>query len=508
MALDVIADSDDEGELGFTPPPWSPITDHGEAQSSDYFNHAPASASTDPGLFKSVLDEQRKAVRQQANVTVLGKYQETFLDPYDVPSSPVEILSGQKRRKTDCDTSDKRRKVNRSTKSHDEVDLVVVPSQLEHDRDYPTGATSSMLPPTLPFESRTTSVVAPQPLTNSEQLQHQSLHVGSSDLQSEDQGPSRPGCIIRSSGSATIINTPRDEEHSIQSTSVNSGASNNVWLKEEEPRESSPDHFVAPEPARQSARTTKKTKKKKQKEKDLVTQAKDRMPDELGAQYNPDSLIVAQPKDELLDELETSFRPDEMPAKDDYESDFTEKSVKAKKQRGRRKKSVMPEAAATTTTGLMTPQAANEESVPKPKKKRGRSRKADQHAVDPPQEPSTCVEANLEKDVQADCHGPEQAAAQYQKRTEDTAEAKISISLNDSEINAASTKKEDALPPADEVKDTSTTILKPVQNTGHKEAILAIKHAASVPGSASKPLYRVGLSKKSRIAPLLTIVRK
>lgn len=203
-----------------------------------------------------------------------------------------------------------------------------------------------------------------------------------------------------------------------------------------------------------------------------------------------------------------------------------------KKKRGRKKKEVKVDPVIDEGEADMTPQAPEEMTVPppdleaetpKPKRKRGRPRKSDT-IVAP--EPEVLPDANDEADKQEPVPADDDADNQPLKEPEERAPAKrarkstdgsnhqggdettsvLSERDNNSSIGASGPK---SATPALDVTDTTAKENKAVETPVKKDAKKEEQAKSGLSSSqVGKVQYRVGLSKKSRIAPLLKSLRK
>jgi hypothetical protein len=204
-----------------------------------------------------------------------------------------------------------------------------------------------------------------------------------------------------------------------------------------------------------------------------------------------------------------------------------------KKKRGRKKKEVKVDPVIDEGETDITLQAPEEMPVPppdleaetpKPKRKRGRPRKSDT-TVAP--EPQVLPDFNLEVDKQepvpvddgTDDHPLEEPEEEHAP-TKRARKAFIAISTrgnggdtevlserdNNSSIGASGPK---SVTPTLDVTDTTAKENKAVETPVKKDAKKEEQAKTGLLSSqAGKVQYRVGLSKKSRIAPLLKFVRK
>ncbi|KAI0859329.1 hypothetical protein F4860DRAFT_483159 [Xylaria cubensis] len=236
------------------------------------------------------------------------------------------------------------------------------------------------------------------------------------------------------------------------------------------------------------------------------------IPDEelIDTQIPPDSPAPSEPQPEVQPEVQPVVQP---------------------KKRGRKKKQPTTENLVTetdTNEELNTDQnpispekvAEPEPSPEKPKKRRGRPRKSEpSKAIEEPiPEPPVADEPPIgEPPQKEDSPDPSAAVSRKQANSEQKAKRKKGKATKVVE----DTESEDDRPPLGEVDSNLRSPSKSVSakeetparsRAGSSEEKLAPKEKSKEkPKSAasqSKPTYRVGLSKRSRIAPLLKIIRK
>lgn len=205
-------------------------------------------------------------------------------------------------------------------------------------------------------------------------------------------------------------------------------------------------------------------------------------------------------------------------------------TTQPKKKRGRKKKQPIVEEAIqdeqpteepTTPAELDPPFQATEveEVSEKPKRKRGRPRKSDQAKateIDAPPEPVEAPEEPAGKTADDDYHGasPEEdeekpkskKTAKKQKKkdniVEDIPREDESPALKEIGANSITPSRSMSSEPASKKsKDVPAT-------TENSKVKSQAKEPPKPAVSQSKSLYRVGLSKKSRIAPLLKCIKK
>ena len=542
MAPAIIADSDDDEASDYSPPPKTPAT-----RSHDETN---ISTSTDSAFFRSVLEEQSEAARNasRTNTTKGSKSAvETFgsggmmstdplqgdeegplyVDPWEIPSSPggkqtppkhsakkgprkmsKEKQSAQFSFETTSASYDKdgrrvsKRRKTQPSQSHtedDEIDLVQLPPTVGVDYGPLT-----MPPPAAPSQ-RTPRVG--KTFTESQKLEYQSFPVTEQTEFSQDQGIMKPEDgmpIARSSSSATNVNTPRSEEKSWRNMDA---------IMEEEPKSvrrkkvaldrqwgSSPDEISAVEPTPRPPRATKRKS----------PQTADGEDDDKGADTN-------------YEDQDPGHHGDSNDRNPDYTEE--EPAPQPKKQRGRPKKkaeasehgSGAAEAACPTSPTASYARAAEGRSMTKGKqatqgkRKRGRPKKAQQPAAEEATEEAT------EQRAQETVASLDAATFEIAKAASDNDlheahdEGKVGQNeatepgLENTSQHAASaeTKERPTTPSAQASTEEASEVKQAKQAKTAGSAFKPPSLAGS--SSASKPLYRVGLSKKSRIAPLLKI---
>ncbi|EGU77268.1 hypothetical protein FOPG_04372 [Fusarium oxysporum f. sp. conglutinans race 2 54008] len=402
----------------------------------------------------------------------------------------------------------KRRRVSHpepSFQGSNEVDLVAIPFSYENEGEYhesQPAPTPSMLPPTLPVNQDDSFFITTNPLTDAQKLEYESVQLPSSDSQNHQLPLVRQFEInLASSGDATNINTPRSHAHYLMSTAppppssvmdpnraAIGQATGNRW-------DSSPDVISA-----------------------IDSPPKQKATRQLEQIRNGDSPKPAN--DETTDEQQPE-QP-ELPAMqeeafDNYEPD---KVTKTKKSRGRPKKKAIEEP--TTMTEAPSPRPEVVTPVTKPKKKRGRPRKSDQtdtREESPKIDPSASTnDASLSEDAVRPEKRPKIDIDESESKDELADESEMEPSLksksressilkdSDPNILAKSVSRLDD----DAASKASDAATEEKEEKPEKRAITSRSSTPSKGLSAiiNKPVYRVGLSKKSRIAPLLKCLRK
>ncbi|KAF4967516.1 hypothetical protein FSARC_4901 [Fusarium sarcochroum] len=401
----------------------------------------------------------------------------------------------------------KRRKVDHPEPSFhgsNEVDLVTIPFSHDHEgeqRSQPA-PTPSMLPPTLPVNDDVSFYIATNPLTDAQKLEYESVQLPSSDGNNHQLPPVRQFEIqnLASSGSATNVNTPRSNATFLISTapppsSVMDPPRATVGRSTGQRWDSSPDVIAVIEsPPREKA-----TRRREQP-----------VRDDPPAPIDDEVMEVQQTEQMELPVVQETVD-------DNYEPEKVEKPTKAKKTRGRPKKKAAEEVVPLTDS--LPPQSEDVKPATKPKKKRGRPRKSDQSAA---KEESPQVDQSVSaNDVTSLSEEPTQPEKKPELKIEETGSkdelagdslkvnSRESSVLKESDPNvltkSVSSADDDAMSKASDATTTAEKEGKP-----EKPAISSRGSTPSKGLSAiiNKPVYRVGLSKRSRIAPLLKCLRK
>lgn len=420
------------------------------------------------------------------------------------------------------DVGRKRRRLEttqQSLQGSNEVDLVTIPFSNDSKSPRLCGVPtqSSMLPPTLPLSSDNSFYVTGGHLTESQKLQYQDMQPMSSDGIKDNSLPILNHAQDQyqgSSGTATNVNTPRSDypplhtPSTVPRTMESASGKSRLYRPSYPDRDSSPDIIAAVE---STISSEKKTRIHEPRDSNLEVygEASEVEDASYGAKSRKGNLRA-----------------------DDDEVGLHQEPIKPKKARGRPKKN-------TQSNGLELPSPAKSQTeavgtTAKLKKKRGRPRKSEQPLVT---EESTKAQATptdkvvdiaISEAMQVDVefeksqHASKDKDSMVDKKQgespaiEDQAHSE---KLEDHEPTSALQRKtspqsagpesiiEEDVPAAKDVKpsaaagreETATTGKGPKQHRGL---------ASSAPGSASKPLFRVGLSKKTRIAPLLKSLRK
>ncbi|KAI6780283.1 uncharacterized protein J7T54_005385 [Emericellopsis cladophorae] len=375
-----------------------------------------------------------------------------------MPSSPPR--SNGSTEFDEGDRAKKRRKVGMlpSFADDDEMSLVELPGKENIDKRTQKQSSLAMPPPTLP-DVQTSLMVEQARLYGNEKNGGSSGTNSATDHLSQDQGPQVAPCaLIRSSGSATNINTQRKESNS----------------------------QVAP--------------------------------NETNAIQKPLSQVEALP---LVGENQAIQNNAAPVINNGSDEEFVEQPARPKKQRGRPRKTAAPDVsraeagAAMATDPADPPQTASSKKLTKPKKKRGRPKKsgrqdtkAERAAADVPVigDPAPELNAAFHEKPEFEHHT---ATEHVDAGTVAPANPDVQGATKEAVAPRNDLENKDA-----DIKDKSLLDAEVKRMTPQKQETPQEKKEAArakpVPGpqSTGKPIYRVGLSKRSRIAPLLKVVRK
>ncbi|KAH7146412.1 hypothetical protein EDB81DRAFT_492279 [Dactylonectria macrodidyma] len=456
----------------------------------------------------------------------------------------------------DAPRSAKRRRIESShlsPQNSNEVDLVAMPFSYEGEdvrHKSQLAAPSSILPPTLPIGNEASFYISAKTLTSAQKLKYQSVSVASSDNHHQEDLPpinQNIAQLIGSSGSATNVNTPRSDGIGFSTAplpSIPSDDDRHISTELANARlPSSPDIISMIEPPVKQ----KDTKKRGRPKKESTKQESPKQESPRQESQRQESQRQESPKQETSkqetskhrspkwdgseissrDDVEAIRKLDEAEptivksSRNDEESDYEEPLVKAKKSRGRPRKKATEEA--TLPTAPLATKSEVQEDTATQKKKRGRPRKQDKPIVaeqSPKDEtgPSDIVEpvppvpAHSKIDSKASRKKQDASRGQDELQHEDLAKSEPDTTvLKGTSQNAAapSTLQTDEKSEKCETSDSSAveesakpSPLGPVtKGTGQARGLSAIT-------ATNKPLYRVGLSKRSRIAPLLKSLRK
>ncbi|KAM0345373.1 hypothetical protein ACHAPU_006535 [Fusarium lateritium] len=621
----IILDSDDDDDLGYSPPrivqaPFSPAPAQAEgdadadakaySENGSFGYISRATTSTDPSFFQNIYNEQNDAARgyvpeptarshdQDLSVsssdmtapapfkrTVTGLIEPSSLpsqrdragkeermpnkdgqegpdertqaltpgrrkaptaimdDPWDVPSSPerparpkIKIKlkrsgaqsnstpesresgelamvpdSRSERPGSSISSKTKRRKVGHSEPSFqgsNEVDLVTMPFSHDHQgdyQDYQPAPTPSMLPPTMPVNEEASFFIAPNPLTDAQKQEYESVQLPSSGSPYHQLPPVRQFEIenLASSGDATNVNTPRPNATCLMSTapppsSIIDPPRAAIGQPNRQRWDSSPDVIAAID----SPPWEKATSRRELPRQNDVPEPTD------------DEVMEVQ----QIEQAELPIMQETVP--NNYEHEMAAKPAKAKKSRGRPKKKAAGDDVPLTDSLPPQPEAA--ESVTKGKKKRGRPRKSEQN--DAKEESSKIYESLSANDasLSEESMRPEKKTKSGVEEIEDRGELagdEIQPSSKSNSCESSALKESDPNVPTKSLSkadDDGTSTFSDATNIAGKEQKPekpAANSKSSTPSKGlsaiiNKPVYRVGLSKRSRIAPLLKCLRK
>ncbi|KAF4998077.1 hypothetical protein FDECE_11893 [Fusarium decemcellulare] len=400
-----------------------------------------------------------------------------------------------------------------SQQGSNEVDLVTIPLSNDMDgeqRESQPEPTPSMLPPTLPVNEDVSFYIAAKPLTDTQKMEYDSVHLTSSDSHDQPLPPIYQFNIqkIDSSGSATNVNTPRSNATCLMSTapppsSVMGPTRTTAERFTGQRWDSSPDIIAGVESPTRTKETTQREEPRQRRS------------------VEPVAGEVTEV--EKVSRLETELSSVETTAIDNN-PEAAEPPTKTKKARGRPKKKAVAET--TQSTDQTPPHPIDAEKGTKPKKKRGRPRKADQ----PAKEKSPQVEK---------LPSPNDNVSSADEASHSETKPEAQLKLEETKANKAHAERE-ASPVEDQIPSNHRAVLKesspntvteadtnleektpskpsnatnPAKKEGQKEENPAIASKGTTPSKGlsallNKPVYRVGLSKRSRIAPLLKCLRK
>jgi hypothetical protein len=410
----------------------------------------------------------------------------------------------------------KRRKVDHpdpSFQGSNEMDLVTFPFSHDHEGDYresQPAPTPSMLPPTMPVDEEASFFIAPNHLTNAQKLEYESVQLPSSGSPYHQLPPVRQFEIqnLASSGDATNVNTPRPNATYLMSTapppsSIMDPPRATIGRSNGQRWDSSPDVIAAIDsPPREKAASHRELPRQ----------------DDVPEPIDDGAMEVQQIEQAELPVLQETVS-------DNYEHEMAVKptKTKAKKSRGRPKKKSAENDIPLTESLPPPPEAA--ESAAKAKKKRGRPRKSEQADTkeespkigDPLSENHASLsEESLRPGKKAkseieDIETRDELAEDDDAQPSFKSNSRESHALKESDSNVLAKSKtvsnmdDDA---TSKVPDATTTFEKE-----QKPERLTVSSRGSTPSKGlssiiNKPVYRVGLSKRSRIAPLLKCLRK
>ncbi|KAM3552926.1 hypothetical protein MY1884_006938 [Beauveria asiatica] len=536
MARAFIADSDDESERdAFSPPPAAQAEEPHSFVSAASEPVSLATSSTDPVFFQGIYYEQQSAAAREQQIRGVGagsrnlpmtaptgteqtdpvslpsQYpdgtplvigdsnrgnasravksaiirekmtrQDTTrtADPYEFPSSAEEDQGGGAHRtgwKMATDSSvachgtgvvvdveenmapPSRKRQRLSRRKNDAVDSSMPPTALP---------IHSSIPPTMP------------PVNLDETIDARTAHITSSLMPTMSVGDD-PSLIINARG----LTSSQKEQYVAVELPVPSDLQNQADQKnisDQLPPQSSATSQRRKTPTKKStppkSKAAKQRRGKFQSGEDLASPIQVNTPVETQEKYP--MVVLPDSEDEGHQENETQLGYDpELQAEP-----RTMPAQATRRKRGRPKK-VVKQTEEAATTPLEVAESQKPATVPK----RGRSKKSETLGVN--KQEVIEVEADEAPTKPADEH-----FADIATETEDTRGSKVedAISLNNVKVDDAKICKP---PPGVTAAET------PQKPTGKTTA-------TPQKGSASKPLYRIGLSKRSRIAPLLKSLPK
>ncbi|KAH7237559.1 uncharacterized protein BKA55DRAFT_577785 [Fusarium redolens] len=470
---------------------------------------APMAVMDDMWDVPSSPDERPVRPKIKLKVKSSKAHSDSTSDSHHAPESDKvgKVPSSKSGRSDASPSGKKRRKVNHpepSFQGSNDVDLVAIPFSHENEGEYhesQPAPTPSMLPPTLPVNQDDSFFITTNPLTDAKKLEYESVQLPSSDSQNHQLPPVRQFEInLASSGDATNINTPRSHAHYLMSTAppppssvmdpnraTIGQATGNRW-------DSSPDVISAID-------SPPKQKATRQLEQTRNGDSTEPANNEITHEQQPE-----QPELPVMQEE----------AFDNYEP---EKVAKTKRSRGRPKKKAVEELA----TVIEAPSLQSEVVTPVAKsKKRGRPRKSDQTETkeeSPNIDPSASTnDASLSEDAVRPEKKAKIAIEKSESKDELAEESEVEPSVKSNSRESPILKESDPNIMAKSVSsldDDAASKLSDVatEEKEEKPEKPAITSRSSTPSKGlsaiiNKPVYRVGLSKKSRIAPLLKCLRK
>ncbi|KAM4059207.1 hypothetical protein HRG_007931 [Hirsutella rhossiliensis] len=330
--------------------------------------------------------------------------------------------------------------------------------------------------PTLPVNSESSFLVAPKPLSASQKVEYQSVDLVQSI--SSLRQPEVPYHKMCSSGTATNINTPRSDMASSHDVGI-----------------------MAPTPESERIGNMRRTRppprRRRSSSPDVIAVTSDGRDKELAEKPQLETASVgdAAPDGHVLD---AEFA--EQQADDDSDFDVAPEPVKSKRQRGRPKKNAMNENTKKSSATAVVDAGTGLTDIPK--KRRGRPKKAKQPTEAEQKRPGhsaseTAASASVEEpsDVDAAQGLPE--------------EDKTGPEETDQAFGAGAPKEE----ATGSSNGPNATEERGEANEVDRGTVEEARDKSKMKGSswlesAGKPVYRVGLSKRLRIAPLLKSLPK
>ncbi|KAJ6441800.1 hypothetical protein O9K51_05351 [Purpureocillium lavendulum] len=524
----IIADSDEDsdGAHGDSPAPEARADDRLLLPTRSSEGVSLTTSSTDPNFFQDIYNEHRAAARQPHSTASAGDGPESYgtsrltsapgrgetgKDLWDIPSSPelkmakkvkqmtskrttsVKVTRGLRKnlerlgyesasgddRDEQVHQREKRRRVGPSRNSQrdsNDVSLVKLPPQSSE------GTGGNFIRP--PVDGTPLPLcVAPKQLSASQKLEYQSIAAPSSSPPVRVTELHNPA--IGSSGTATNVNTQRSHMLSSFDAGLTVRTPEHEMIRatkrlsspRRRRRNSSPDIIAAVPPPTEAARP-RKTRTNQ------------------GGTGAPDA---SEPPQSVIDDAEIMAAPK---LEEDDMSDYAapEKQAKPKRQRGRPKKGGDDKSDVAST-------AAARESAAKPKRKRGRPKKSE-------------IVTNDEQDVPIADDGSQLQAATDEKLNQALAVGSLKDDVDQEKKLSAGSPVNGPTP--DGLKQTPVDgvgIIIPTRARDEKSELEEEKKprrnadlhngkGVAKPDGSLKPLYRVGLSKRLRIAPLLKSLRK
>ncbi|KAI5456405.1 hypothetical protein BGZ63DRAFT_396608 [Mariannaea sp. PMI_226] len=378
----------------------------------------------------------------------------------------------------------------------------------------------SMLPPTLPLDYNPSFHGSTIPLPDTQRPGYGNPQLPSSSGLPEHFVPQiyqQDMHMMGFAGTPTNVNTPRSDGIGFSTAPLPSNTTEAEIAKDlpaqhvpQHPN-SSPDIIAILEPPTKP-KPTKQSDKKKRSKSDSPIKDDNRSNNVPNADIQIDKAPPPPPPPPV--NLQTN----------DQDSDYLEKPAKPKKTRGRPRKKAGEE----TAQPPKEPAASNLENIEAPskqKKKRGRPKKQGRLAAADESPQVTTISPDMPETVQVE-------AAQHASKSEvlkeggstmyETIVEKDDDSLPIEEVQEKrepsvlkETNQNTTLPKAGDPAEEENPKAEPPETPMVKKEEKPKTPASGGTGQAkglsallSKPIYRVGLSKRSRIAPLLKSIRK
>ncbi|RDA91698.1 hypothetical protein CP533_2358 [Ophiocordyceps camponoti-saundersi (nom. inval.)] len=494
-----IADSDEEdgSDSLSTPENYDPVTVSAQTRSSDRTSHA--TASTDPVLFQRVFDEQREAAHQSA----LNEQQQQEAH-YQTDSERCEwlipVASIESLAQPDAWSSSKpgERSTTKTRKKEgaamvETKDMWDVPSSPERNSGSSTSKTKSRQATTIKITRGLRRNVEMLGYESDEDASRTKRDTKRRKLQSSNEDDLNTPIKDKSPKPATVSTMTMDDQHPLYIATKPLSASQK---EEYESIHGSQSNKLAKEAADSKRRqcssgtatnvNTPRTNDPSSHNEGGTTQTKRRT--RARRDSSPDIIALDRGGDGVKG-YEASSRADdaEMPPcrdelVDDDESDFGESLIKPKKKRGRPAKKSVASDTSKTKRG-------------RPKKKKVEEQMEEEEAVDlseasPPPPPPPLL--------------PPAAATPPSPSTSPPKEEQVTE--QDDPPPPTSKASEESSPPKKETKKLDSA---PAEKTAPSPTTPQPKpQPQPQPLSRNKPLYRVGLSKRLRIEPLLKSLPK